>query len=174
MKKEKLHNIALIDSQNVHKGIIGDDWNIDYGKFRIYLKDKYNVLEAYMFFGYYDKKYDKMYEKLQKVGFIVKYKAERSELLASQKKGNVDSALISFGYELLIDAKDKFDNIVLVSGDGDYIDLVDKFNSMDRLEKILFPNLKNSSSLYKKLGDEKCDYLHKRKNTLEYNKKKVI
>lgn len=170
-KKEKLHNIALIDSQNVNRGVIDDGWRIDNARFRRYLKEKYNVSEAYMFFGYYDKEYDELYESLQKVGFIIKYKAERSEILTSQKKGNVDSTLISFAYDLLLDDKDKFNKIVLVSGDGDYIDLVKKLNSMNKFEKILFPNLKHSSSLYKKFGDKKCDYLYKRKNILEYKKK---
>jgi hypothetical protein len=45
-----------------------------------------------------------------------------------------------------------FEKVVLVSGDGDYKMLVDYLIEKDRFEKILFPNKKFSSSLYKKIG----------------------
>ncbi len=53
---------AFIDSQNLNLGvsrdIIGRDgkilykgWKLDYKKFRLYLKNKYGVSEAYLFIG---------------------------------------------------------------------------------------------------------------------------
>lgn len=42
-----------------------------------------------------------------------------------------------------------FNKIILVSGDGDYKKVVDYLISKERFEKILFPNRKFASSLYK-------------------------
>ena len=55
--------------------------------------------------------------------------------------------------------KETFSKIVLVSGDGDYKLLVDFLIEENKLKKILFPNKKFASSLYKKLGGEYFDYL---------------
>jgi hypothetical protein len=44
--------------------------------------------------------------------------------------------------------------IVIISGDGDYKKLVDYLISKNKFLKILFPNKKFASSLYKKLGSE--------------------
>ncbi|MFA7044456.1 MAG: hypothetical protein WC186_08940, partial [Bacteroidales bacterium] len=45
------------------------------------------------------------------------------------------------------------------SGDGDYKRMVDFLVKEDKFKKILFPNKKYASSLYKKLGSEYFDYL---------------
>ena len=49
--------------------------------------------------------------------------------------------------------------IVLVSGDGDYKMLVDFLIEQKRLLKVLFPNRKFASSLYKSIGGEYFDSL---------------
>ena len=45
-----------------------------------------------------------------------------------------------------------FDKIVLVSGDGDYKMIIDFLIEENHFEKILFPNRKYWSSLYKQIG----------------------
>jgi glutamyl-tRNA reductase len=55
--------------------------------------------------------------------------------------------------------QEQFNKIILVSGDGDYKKLVDFLLKRNKFEKILFPNRKFASSLYKKLGSEYYDYL---------------
>ncbi|MGD8373613.1 MAG: hypothetical protein PVI21_02025 [Candidatus Woesebacteria bacterium] len=42
---------AFIDSQNLNLGVRSLGWRIDYKKFRLYLKNKYNVERAFMFIG---------------------------------------------------------------------------------------------------------------------------
>lgn len=59
--------------------------------------------------------------------------------------------------------------IVLISGDGDYKMLVDFLIEENKFKKILFPNKKFASSLYKKLGSEYFDYLNN-----EQIKRKII
>ena len=67
------------------------------------------------------------------------------------KKGNVDSDII-FSIMKKMYKKEDFAKIVLVSGDGDYKLLVDFLIEENRFEKILFPDRKRASSLYKKIG----------------------
>lgn len=52
-----------------------------------------------------------------------------------------------------------FDKILLVSGDGNYKVLVDYLIEENKLEKILFPNKKFRSSLYKEIGAPYFAYL---------------
>ena len=55
--------------------------------------------------------------------------------------------------------KEIFNKIVLVSGDGDYKILVDFLIEENRFEKILFPDFKRASSLYKKITRQYFDGL---------------
>jgi uncharacterized LabA/DUF88 family protein len=56
-------------------------------------------------------------------------------------------------FKSIIENKD-LEKIVLVSGDGDYKKTVDYIVKKQRLEKILFPNGKNASSLYNNLDNK--------------------
>ncbi len=73
--------------------------------------------------------------------------------MIGKKKGNVDSDII-FSIMKKVYKDDTFAKIVLVSGDGDYKMLVDFLLEENKLEKILFPNQRYASSLYKVLGAE--------------------
>ena len=44
-------NYAFIDGTNLHLTMQNVGWLLDYKRFRIYLKDKYNVTKAYYFIG---------------------------------------------------------------------------------------------------------------------------
>ena len=148
-------------------------WKVDYGKFRVYLKDKYHIYEAYYFLGYVSETEQNLYNNLQKAGFIVSFKEHNPSMLA-QKKGNVDTDIVFEIMKNLIDNRD-FSKIVLVSGDGDYKKVVDYLIKKNKFEKILFPNKDFASSLYKSLTAKfydhlentdvrsKIEYLHKKK-----------
>ena len=55
--------------------------------------------------------------------------------------------------------KEKFHKVVLVTGDGDYKMLVDFLIEQKKFEKLLFPNRKYRSSLYKSLSSTNFAYL---------------
>jgi uncharacterized LabA/DUF88 family protein len=160
-------NYAFVDWQNLHLWTISEWWKIDFYKFRIYLKERYNVNTAYFFIWYNSKEWNKFYIKLQKAWFIVIFK-EHNEFLLSKKKWNVDCDII-FEIMKAVVEKEEFDKIVLVSGDWDYFKMVDYLISKGLLKKILFPN-KYYSSLYKwiknmywlnlSLGDIKMKIIH--------------
>ena len=149
-----LRNIAYIDGQNLHMGTASGkpSWNIDLGRFRVYLDQKYDVERAYYYLGYVREgaQYENMYEAIQRAGFILVFREHNSAMLGT-KKGNVDTDIV-FSIMKRLYQKDKFSKIVLVSGDGDYKMLVDFLISENRFEKILFPNGKRRSSLYKSIS----------------------
>jgi uncharacterized LabA/DUF88 family protein len=78
--------------------------------------------------------------------------------MLGKKKGNVDADII-FSIMKRIYLKEKFDKVVLISGDGDYKMLVDFLIEQNKFEKILFPNRKYRSSLYKSLSLKYVTYL---------------
>lgn len=166
---DKENNLAFIDGQNLHLGTMQNDWRVDLQKFRIYLKDKYHITEAYYFLGYISEEEQDLYNNLQKSGFIVLFK-EHNATLKGTKKGNVDTDLVFEIMKNLVDNAN-FDKIVLVSGDGDYKKVVDYLIKKNRFKKILFPNKKFASSLYKHLGTEFFDHLDNIRTYIEWPKK---
>ncbi|MDL2341832.1 MAG: NYN domain-containing protein [Patescibacteria group bacterium] len=126
---------------------------------RVYLREKYAVQKAYYYLGYVQEgqKIEQLYERIQNAGFILVFRQHNSAMVGT-KKGNVDSDIIFSAMRRLY-KQEEFDKIVLVSGDGDYKMLVDFLIEEDRFEKILFPNRKYRSSLYKKIGAPNFAYL---------------
>lgn len=156
-----MKNYCYIDGQNLHLGTAGTNppWNIDLNKFRVYLREKYHVEKAFYYLGYVQDglKIEQLYESIQNAGFILVFRQHNSAMIG-KKKGNVDSDII-FSIMKRIHKDNDFDKIILVSGDGDYKMLVDFLIEESRLEKILFPNKKFRSSLYKQIGAPYFAYL---------------
>ena len=173
-------NLAFVDGQNMHFGTTkcdecakrlsielqkvnlsdctcGAAWEIDLAKFRIYLKENYQVSEAYYFLGNLQDRNEELYKEIQKAGFILVFK-EHHNKAKSMKKGNVDTDLVFEVMKNMID-NPGFGQVVIVSGDGDYKKLVNYLISKNKFRKILFPNKKFASSLYNEFGGEAFDYL---------------
>lgn len=156
-EKKKESNIAFIDGQNLHLGTKESGWTVNHPRFRIYLAEKYNITEAYYFLGFISGDEQDLYDSLQKAGFILAFR-EHSSALKGHKKGNVDSDIVFGVMKKLVDSE-PFDKAFIVSGDGDYKKLVDYLIKKKRFGKMLFPNKKFASSLYKELGGEFFAYL---------------
>ncbi len=139
-------NIAFIDGQNLHLGTASEWWSVDIARFRIFLRDRLEVAEAYYFLGCISDDETDLYNSLQKAGFIVSFR-EHSSVMMGKKKWNVDVDIV-FDVMKKLYLKEEFDKVVLVSGDGDYYKMVKFLLEEERLAKILFPN-KHHSSLYK-------------------------
>ena len=142
-----MKNIAFIDGQNLHLGL---DWKIDFARFRVYLREKLKVETAYYFFGYTSDEYSSIYIKLQKAGFVLVFKEHKKNFIG-KKKGNVDTDIVFEAMKTVIDNKDS-SRVILVSGDGDYKKMVDYLIEKGKFAKIIFPNRKRASSLYRKLA----------------------
>lgn len=145
-------NIAYIDGNNLHMGTSkakDDPWEIDMHRFRVLLRQKYKVEEAYYFIGMLDPQHQGIYTMLQRAGFIVVFR-EHGLGLKGKKKGNVD---VDLTFQVMRDIKDRpdLDKVVIVSGDGDYFRMVEYLISEGRFEKILFPSKRYASSLYDRI-----------------------
>ncbi|HTE22300.1 MAG TPA: NYN domain-containing protein [Candidatus Limnocylindria bacterium] len=156
-----LRNIAYVDGQNLYMGTTKNSpkWTVNLARFRIYLTRKYNVEDAYYYLGYVQEgaNIEKLYESIQKAGFILVFREHNSAMLG-KKKGNVDADII-FSIMKRLYLKEKFNRVVLVSGDGDYKMLVDFLIEQNKFEKILFPNRRYRSSLYKSIDIKYFAYL---------------
>ena len=144
-KDIEAHNEAFIDGQNLKVSTFRakPSWNIDLKRFA----EKYKVKEAYYFIGAFDPKNQELYNALQRYGYVVVFR-EHTESSISHKKGNVDTDIVFSVMKKLVE-REKFDKIVLVSGDGDYWRMVDYLIKKDKFAKLLVPNNATLSSLYK-------------------------
>ncbi len=158
-----MRNIAYIDGQNLHLGTTTRDpvWKVDLARLRVYLEKKYHVDRAYYYLGYVqdDDQYQRLYEEVQTAGFVLVFR-EHNSAMKGTKKGNVDADII-FSIMKRIYRKEQFEKVVLVSGDGDYKQLVDFLIEETKFEKILFPKQRYASSLYKQITRKYFDDLSK-------------
>ena len=114
------NNFAYIDGANLHKGVESSSWELDYRRFRSWIRQKFGVTEAYLFIGLMPK-HAELYTSLQSAGYKLVFK----EIIydgSGKAKGNCDADLV------LQAAKDYYENqpssVVLVSSDGDYAPLI--------------------------------------------------
>ena len=142
-KKQKV--FAFIDSQNLNLGVQSQGWRLDFARFRVYLKDKYKVSEAFLFIGFIPK-HKKLYSFLEKSEYKLIYKpVVESNTKSKPVKGNVDA-------ELVLHAMIQFPNYqkaIIVSGDGDFYCLIEYLEKKKKLEKVIVPNKYYSSLLRK-------------------------
>lgn len=141
MKKGEA-NYAFIDSQNLNLGVRSLGWRLDYKKFRLYLKNKYNVQKAYLFIGQLAGN-EKLYLYLQEAGYILIFKPT-VETKDGIVKGNVDAELVL--HAAAIQYKN-YSKAVIVSGDGDFTCLVEFLDERQKLLYVLTPNRHYSSLL---------------------------
>lgn len=163
ISKEK--NFAYIDGQNLNLGIQKLGWKLDYKKFRIYLSEKYGVKKAYIFIGFVALN-QKLYDKLQEAGFILKFKPTIPDA-EGKIKGNVDADMV---LSTMLEWSN-YDKAVIVSSDGDFYSLVAHLYEQDKLRAVVSPYVKHCSSLLKQTAKEKIRFMDNLKEKLEYKKK---
>jgi len=120
-------------------------WVLDFKKFRTYLKDKYGITKAFLFIGYIHENQD-LYTALQEFGYILVFKPTL-KLPEGKVKGNVDA-------ELVLQAIIEFNNYekaLIVTGDGDFHCLVKYLLKKEKLLKLMIPNRRKYSSLFRKM-----------------------
>ena len=160
---------AFIDSQNLNLGIRSLGWQIDYKKFRLYLKNKYNVDRAFIFIGMVNNN-QKLYTTLQAAGFILIFKptVRYFENGKETVKGNVDAELVLHASAI---EYSNYDKAIIVSGDGDFACLAEFLSEKEKLLHIFTPN-----SRYSKLLKPYSKYIVKLgrlKPSLEYQKTSI-
>jgi uncharacterized LabA/DUF88 family protein len=146
--KSNENNYAFIDSQNLNLAIQDQGWKLSWQKFRVYLRDKYNVTKAYLFIGYIPTN-EILYASLQQKGYILIFKP--TLILPNGKpKGNTDAELVLHS---MIEYPN-YDQAIIVAGDGDYYCLIEYLKKQKKLKKLIIPNRREFSSLLRKFAPD--------------------
>ena len=141
------NNVAYIDGANLHKGVENLGWKLDYRRFRVWLREKYGIEQAYIFIGLVPKHKD-LYTRLQECGYRLVFK-ETIYDGDGKVKGNCDADLVLWATRNAYEAS--YEKVVLVSSDGDYASLVKFLIEKEKMHIILSP-----------YETEKCSVLLKR------------
>jgi uncharacterized LabA/DUF88 family protein len=144
---------AFIDAQNVHRGIKSLGWQVNWLKFRVYLKEKYKVNTAYLFLGYLPTNQN-LYAELQKAGFILIFKPVILDH-NGKAKGNCDADLVLHAMVEI----NNYEKAVIVTSDGDFYSLVKHLYGAEKLLMVLSPHVLTCSKLLKKEAKEKINYM---------------
>ena len=161
---------AFIDSQNLNLGVQSQGWKLDFKKFRLYLRNKYNVEKAYLFIGLIPGN-EELYAHLSSAGYKLVFKPTVSYDIGGKKthKGNVDAELVLYAAAKTYDAYDK---AIIVSGDGDFKCLIEYLVEREKLLHIMTPNRNFSKQLREYL--KYIVQVDKLRGSLEYKKSQPV
>ncbi len=135
-----------IDAANLHKSSRRLGFEIDYRKFYMWIRQKYEADRVYMFFGFIDK-YVNLYSRLREHGYILMFK-ETIVTIDGEVKGNCDAELV---LKVVSDYYEKnFDTCVLLSGDGDFSCVVSFLAKKGALHALVVPSEARCSALLKR------------------------
>ncbi len=164
--KPTQNNFAYIDGANLHRGVNHLGWQLDYAKFRVWLKEKYGVSRAYLFIGLVPKNKD-LYTTLQEAGFMLVYK-EITYDGEGKIKGNRDADLV------LKATRDAYEKVsgqaLLISSDGDYAGLVKFLLERNKFLGIISPSLSAKCSVLLKRTGARIAYINDQRALLEAKK----
>lgn len=173
---KKTITYAFIDAQNLNLGTSKDvtrngttiykGWKLDFKKFFIYLKNKFQVDKAILFIGYI-KENQKLYDSLISFGYELVYKPSIKNH-DGVVKGNVDAEIVLYSSSIYYNSYDK---AVIVSGDGDFYCLHKFLVERKKLKTIIIPNKYSESSLLKQFQKYKI-FINREKEKLEFKQKK--
>ena len=157
---QKPNVYAFIDSQNLNLGTQKSGWKMDWRRFRQYLADKYNVTHAFMFIGYMAEN-QPLYEHMHELGYLIALKptlevhtpvvdpdapVDPDKKPAEDRpavKGNIDADLVLYAMKEL----PNYDKAIIVSGDGDFLSLIEYLAEQGKLLHVMAPNWQYSTLL---------------------------
>lgn len=154
---------AFIDAQNLYQARKNIGWDIDWIRFRRYLKEHHGVENAYMFLGYLTDQ-QSLYNKLQLAGFVIIFKPVIVDRLG-RIKANIDVDLTVYAMKLM----SEYDEAILVTNDGDFTVLARHLEESAKLGYILAPSKENCSKLLSKEFAGKIGYIDDLKKKIEKN-----
>jgi uncharacterized LabA/DUF88 family protein len=137
---------AYIDSQNLKKSIEAIGKEMDYRRFRLWLKNKKGVDRAFMYFGYM-RNQQAHYDYLERCGFELVFRDV--DFQYGRHKANVDICLTIDVLDQINDFKEAY----LVTSDGDFYDLTERLKQVGKLGGVVSPQ---SSSRCSRLLKKSC------------------
>lgn len=156
---------AFIDSQNLNLAIREIGWKLDFKRFRTYLYDTHEVKKAFLFIGYTDGQ-QTLYKALQEYGYVLIFKPTL-RLRDGSVKGNVDAELVL--HAML--EYNRYDNAVIVTGDGDFHCLLEHLENHGKLRCLLIPNREKYSALLRKFKNK--SYVSDLKGKLQHTETRL-
>lgn len=167
---------AFIDAQNLNLGTSKDisrngkniykGWKLDFKKFFVYLKNKFQVDKAILFIGYI-KENQKLYDSLISFGYELIYKPSVKNH-DGVVKGNVDAEIVLYSSSIYYN---NYNKAVIVSGDGDFYCLHKFLVERKKLKTIIIPNKYSESSHLRQFQSYKI-FINREKEKLEFKQKK--
>jgi uncharacterized LabA/DUF88 family protein len=137
-----------IDGNNLHRGAKSLGFELDYKKFKGWLRQKFDANETYLFIGFVPERAS-FYNYLRECGFLLIFKQTVS--VDGKVKGNCDAELV---LKTVSDFYLKsFASCILVTGDGDFGCLVEFLRLHSSINRVLSPD------------KDKCSFLLRNKNT---------
>lgn len=140
---------VYIDGANLHRASLELGFNLDYKKFRGWLRQKYNPQNVYLFIGLIPSNV-KLYEHLQQCGFILIFKQTIS--VGREIKGNCDAELVLRATSHFYTKE--YDRCILLTGDGDFGCLVEFLMENKALHSVIAPNKNKCSILLRNKNSE--------------------
>ncbi len=136
-----------IDGNNLYRSAKERGFDINYKKFRGWLRQKYNPENVYLFVGLVPSR-TSFYKYLQESGFILIFK--QTITVAGIVKGNCDAELV---LKTVSDFYTKsYTSCILITGDGDFGCLVEFLQENKVIKRVIAPD------------EDKCSILLKNKN----------
>lgn len=143
-----------IDGNNLYRSAKELGFEIDYKKFRVWLTQKYNTKNIYLFIGFLEERKN-FYKYLEDCGFFLVFK--EAILHGGNIKGNCDAELVLKSVD---DFHTKnFDKCILISNDGDFGCLIKFLIDKESFELIISPD-KNKCSILLRNKTNKISYLN--------------
>ena len=161
-----MRNYAYIDTQNLHLGIQNLGWKLNLRAFRNYLRQSFDVIEAYMFLGYMAE-HQELYEAFKNAGYTLMFKP-LTAAEATSGRGNIDADLV---LQAMIDYP-LYDQAVIITNDGDFQGLVNHLYATNKLRTVMSPNEAAASTLLKAAAHDRIVYLDRLRRQLEYRQKR--
>lgn len=155
------NNYTFIDSQNLNLAIRDQGWELDFKRFRQYLKDTLDVTKAFIFIGFVPTNQN-LYTSLQQKGYILIFKPTL-RLPDGKVKGNTDAELV---LHAMIEYPN-YDKAVIVTGDGDCYCLIKHLKKQGKLKRLIIPNQLKYSSLLREFAPDML-FLNGLKDKLRY------
>jgi uncharacterized LabA/DUF88 family protein len=156
-------NFAFIDSQNINLGVQSLGWKLDWRRFRVYLRDKYDVATAFSFIGFIVE-YQPLYTALQQYGYVLVFKEILKGKAGTKPKGNVDADLV---LKTMIEYPN-YERAIIVTSDGDFQSLVGYLYQNGKLETVLSPDSASCSALLKRAAKERLHFFDTLRGKLEH------
>ena len=126
-------NYVYIDLQNLHMGLLSNNVTIDYISLFDYLKGRYKTVNIYAYLRR-DITMQKFYEELSNIGYKLSFCLIHNRV-NGKNKANIDTLLAVEALKNYYEVEER--NLILISGDGDFLPLINFYENKNKFVAII-------------------------------------